>query len=32
MGADFVYNQALDGFALNRGNPVGLITYTWIRH
>jgi hypothetical protein len=28
MGADFVYNQALDGFALNRGNPRGLITYT----
>jgi hypothetical protein len=28
MGADFVRNQALDGFALNRGNPRGAITYS----
>lgn len=28
MGGDFVYNQATDGFALNRGNPRGAITYT----
>ena len=28
MGADFVRNQAIDGFALNRGNPRGLMTYT----
>jgi hypothetical protein len=28
MGADFVRNQAVDGFALNRGNPRGSITYT----
>ena len=27
LGADFVRNQAVDGFALNRGNPRGLITY-----
>ena len=27
IGADFVRNQAVDGFALNRGNPRGLITY-----
>jgi Carboxypeptidase regulatory-like domain/TonB dependent receptor len=27
MGADFVRNQALDGFAVNRGNPRGSITY-----
>lgn len=27
MGADFVRNQAIDGFALNRGNPRGLMTY-----
>jgi hypothetical protein len=26
-GADFVYNQAIDGFAVNRGNPRGAITY-----
>ena len=28
MGADFVRNAAIDGFALNRGNPRGLMTYT----
>jgi Carboxypeptidase regulatory-like domain/TonB dependent receptor len=28
MGADFVRNAAVDGFALNRGNPRGLMTYT----
>jgi hypothetical protein len=28
MGADLVRNQAVDGFALNRGNPRGSITYT----
>jgi hypothetical protein len=28
VGADFVRNQAVDGFALNRGNPRGAITYT----
>lgn len=28
MGADGVYNQATDGFALNRGNPRGSITYS----
>jgi hypothetical protein len=28
MGADFVRNQAVDGFALNRGNPRGSMTYT----
>jgi Carboxypeptidase regulatory-like domain/TonB dependent receptor len=28
MGADFVRNAAVDGFALNRGNPRGSITYT----
>jgi hypothetical protein len=28
MGADFVRNQALDGFALNRGNPRGAMTYS----
>ncbi len=28
VGADFVRNQAVDGFALNRGNPRGSITYT----
>lgn len=26
-GADFVTNQALDGFSLNRGNPRGLVNY-----
>jgi hypothetical protein len=26
-GADFVYNDAVDGFALNRGSPRGAITY-----
>ena len=26
-GADFVRNQAVDGFALNRGNPRGSMTY-----
>src|SRR5207244_10812842 len=28
MGADFVRNAAVDGFAVNRGNPRGLMTYT----
>ena len=28
MGADFIRNQAVDGFALNRGNPRGSMTYT----
>jgi len=28
MGADMVYNQAQDGFALNRNNVRGLVTYT----
>src|SRR5205807_5668561 len=28
LGADFVRNAAVDGFAVNRGNPRGLITYT----
>jgi Carboxypeptidase regulatory-like domain len=28
VGADFVYNQAVDGFAVNRGSPRGGITYT----
>jgi Carboxypeptidase regulatory-like domain/TonB dependent receptor len=28
MGGDIVYDQATDGFALNRGNPRGAITYT----
>jgi len=28
MGADFVRNYAVDGFALNRGNPRGLLTYS----
>jgi hypothetical protein len=28
MGGDFVRNYAIDGFALNRGNPRGLMTYT----
>jgi len=28
VGADFVRNQAVDGFALNRGSPRGSITYT----
>jgi Carboxypeptidase regulatory-like domain/TonB dependent receptor len=28
FGADFVRNQAVDGFALNRGNPRGSMTYT----
>jgi len=28
MGGDMVYNQAQDGFALNRGNVRGSITYT----
>ncbi|MBI3475401.1 MAG: TonB-dependent receptor [Acidobacteria bacterium] len=27
MGADFVRNQALDGFAVNRGNVRGLVSY-----
>jgi len=27
VGADFVRNAALDGFAVNRGNPRGSITY-----
>jgi hypothetical protein len=27
MGADFVRNQALDGFAVNRGNPRGTMSY-----
>ncbi len=27
MGGDLVRNAAVDGFALNRGNPRGLITY-----
>jgi Carboxypeptidase regulatory-like domain len=27
-GADWVRNQAVDGFALNRGNPRGSMTYT----
>ncbi len=27
MGADFVRNAAVDGFALNRGNPRGSMTY-----
>ena len=28
MGADFVRNAAIDGFAVNRGNPRGSMTYT----
>ena len=28
MGADFVRNQAVDGFAVNRGNVRGLVTYS----
>jgi len=28
MGGDFIRNQALDGFAVNRGNVRGLVTYT----
>ena len=28
MGADFVRNAAVDGFAVNRGNPRGVMTYT----
>ncbi len=28
LGADFVRNQALDGFAVNRGNVRGLVTYS----
>jgi hypothetical protein len=28
MGADFVRNSAVDGFALNRGNPRGSMTYS----
>jgi hypothetical protein len=28
MGADFVRNAALDGFAVNRGNPRGVMAYT----
>ena len=28
FGADWVRNWALDGFALNRGNPRGSMTYT----
>ena len=27
-GADFVYNDAVDGFAVNRGSPRGAITYS----
>jgi len=27
MGADFIRNAALDGFAVNRGNPRGAISY-----
>jgi hypothetical protein len=27
FGADFVYNQAVDGFTANRGNPRGLVNY-----
>jgi Carboxypeptidase regulatory-like domain len=27
MGADLIRNQAVDGFALNRGNPRGSMTY-----
>jgi hypothetical protein len=27
-GADFVYNAAIDGFAVNRGSPRGAITYS----
>jgi hypothetical protein len=27
MGGDLVRNSAVDGFALNRGNPRGLVTY-----
>jgi hypothetical protein len=27
MGGDFVRNAAVDGFAVNRGNPRGLMTY-----
>lgn len=28
LGGDFVRNQAVDGFAVNRGNVRGLVTYT----
>ena len=28
VGGDFVRNQAVDGFAVNRGNVRGLVTYT----
>ena len=28
LGGDFVRNQALDGFAVNRGNVRGLVTYS----
>ncbi len=28
LGGDFVRNQAIDGFAVNRGNVRGLVTYT----
>ncbi|MEO6923404.1 MAG: hypothetical protein ABI142_06215, partial [Bryocella sp.] len=28
IGADFIRNQAVDGFAVNRGNVRGLVTYT----
>ena len=28
VGADFVRNAAVDGFAVNRGNPRGAMTYT----
>ena len=28
IGADFVRNQAVDGFAVNRGNVRGLVTYS----
>jgi hypothetical protein len=28
MGADFVRNAAVDGFAVNRGNPRGVMAYT----
>ncbi len=28
VGGDFVRNQAIDGFAVNRGNVRGLVTYS----
>ena len=27
-GADFIYNDAVDGFAVNRGSPRGAVTYS----